>query len=91
MLSEVQGVLAPGKATIWEDNHRTIAYSHDALVNDKTKYIGIKYCYFVKDHVAQGIIRLLYLPTSERVADILIKPMLGPALSKHTAVMMGAT
>jgi hypothetical protein len=36
--------------TIWEDNQSTIAYSHNALVSEKTKHIGLKW-HFLKDHV----------------------------------------
>jgi hypothetical protein len=58
------------------------------MVSDKTKQIGRKY--YVKAHVAPGTVRFRYLPTSEMVADILTKPLPGPALSKHTIAMMGA-
>jgi hypothetical protein len=36
--------------TIWEDNQSAIAYSHNALVSEKTKHIGLKW-HFLKDHV----------------------------------------
>jgi hypothetical protein len=41
--------------TIWEDNQSAIAYSHNALVSEKTKHIGPKW-YFLKGHVEQGTI-----------------------------------
>jgi hypothetical protein len=91
LLGEIQGVLVTDTTTIWDDNHSTIAYSHNALVSDQTKHNGLKYS-FVKDHVANGTISLLrYLPTPEMVADILTKPLPGPTLSKHTTAMMGGT
>jgi hypothetical protein len=43
--------------TIWEDNQSAIAYSHNALVSEKTKHIGLKW-HFLKDHVEQGTIKL---------------------------------
>jgi hypothetical protein len=36
--------------TIWEDNQSAIANSENALVNEKTKHIGMKW-HFLKDHV----------------------------------------
>jgi hypothetical protein len=36
--------------TIWEDNQSAIAYSHNALVSEKTKHIGMKW-HFLKDHM----------------------------------------
>jgi hypothetical protein len=90
LLSEIHGVPISDTTTIWEDSQSTIAYRQNALVNDKTKHTGLKY-YFVKDHVSHGTIRLMYLATSEMVADILTKPLHGSALSNQTAVMMGAT
>jgi hypothetical protein len=36
--------------TIWEDNQSAIAYSHNALVSEKIKHIGMKW-HFLKDHV----------------------------------------
>jgi hypothetical protein len=44
---------------IWEDNQSAISYSHNALVNEKTKHIGLKW-HFLKDHVEQGTIKLRY-------------------------------
>jgi hypothetical protein len=74
--------------TIWEDNQSTIAYSLNAMVSEKTKHIDLKFD-FVKDHVEQGTVRLMYLPTDQMVADTLTKPLPGPTLSRHTSAMMG--
>jgi hypothetical protein len=55
--------------TIMEDNQSAIAYSHNALVNEKTKHISLKW-HFFKDHVEQGTIKSRYLPTNQMVADM---------------------
>jgi KUP system potassium uptake protein len=60
--------------TIWEDNQSAIAYSQNALVNEKTKHIGLKW-HFIKDHVEQRAIKLRYLPTDQMVADMFTKPL----------------
>jgi hypothetical protein len=74
--------------TIWEDNQSAIAYSHNALVSEKTKHIGLKW-HFLKDHVEQGTIKLRYLPTDERVADMFTKPLPRHAMTRHRSSIMG--
>jgi hypothetical protein len=51
--------------TIWEDSQSAIAYSQNALVNEKTKYTGQKW-HFLKDLVEQGTIKLSYHPLTKR-------------------------
>jgi hypothetical protein len=50
-----------GITTIWEDNWSAIAYSPNALVNEKTKHIDLKW-HCLKDHVELGSAGLRYLP-----------------------------
>jgi hypothetical protein len=50
-------------------------------------YIDLKY-HFVKNHVQMGTIKLRYLPTSDMVADMMSKPLHGPALVKHRSAIM---
>jgi hypothetical protein len=73
---------------LWEDNQSAIAYSHNALVNEKTKHIGLKW-HFLKSHVEQGTIKLRYLPTDQMVADMFTKPLPGPALARHRSAILG--
>jgi hypothetical protein len=74
--------------TIWEDNQSVIAYSHNALVSEETKHIGLKW-HFLKDHVEQGTIKLRYLPSDEMVAGMFTKPLQGPALTRHRSAILG--
>jgi hypothetical protein len=74
--------------TIWEDNQNAIAYSQHAFVSEKTKHIGLKW-HFLKDHVEQGTIKLRYLLTDQMVADMLTKPLLGPAPIRHRSAILG--
>jgi hypothetical protein len=60
--------------TIWEDNQSAIAYSRNALVSEKTKYIGLKW-HFLKDHVEQRTIKLWYRPTDQMMAGMFTKPL----------------
>jgi hypothetical protein len=90
MLSKIFSRLVSGTTAIWEDNHSYIAYSHNALVSEKTKHIDLKY-HFVKDHVQLGTIKLRYLPTGDMVADMLTKPLPGLALVKHRRAILGTS
>jgi hypothetical protein len=74
--------------TIWEDNQSAIAYSHNALVSEKTKHIDLKW-HFFKAHVEQGTVRLRYTRTYRMVADMFTKPLLGPALARHRSAILG--
>jgi KUP system potassium uptake protein len=63
------------KTTIWEDNQSVIAYSQNALVNEKIKHrIGMKW-HFLMDYVDQSKKRLSYLPSDQMVADMFTKPL----------------
>jgi kynurenine formamidase len=90
MVSEIFSRPFSGTTTIWEDNQSCIAYSQNALVSEKTKHIDMKY-HFVKDHVQLGTIKLRYLPTGDMVADMLTKPLPGPALVKHRSAILGTS
>jgi hypothetical protein len=74
--------------TIWEDNQSAIAYFQNALVNEKTKYIGMKW-HFLMDHVEQRTIKLRHLPTDQMVGDMFTKPLQGPALTRHRSAILG--
>jgi hypothetical protein len=69
-------------ATIWENNQGAITYSHNVLVSEKTKHIGLKW-HFLKDHVEQGTIKLRYLPSDQVVTDMLTKPLPEHALTRR--------
>jgi hypothetical protein len=63
-----------GIPTIWEDNQSAIAYCQNALVNEKTKHIGLEW-HFLKNHGEYGTIRLRYSPASQMVAQLFTKPL----------------
>jgi hypothetical protein len=74
LLGEIFNAPITETTTIWEDNQSAIAYSHNALVCEKTKHIGLKW-QFLKDHVEHGTIKLRHLPTDQMVADVFTKPL----------------
>ena len=58
--------------TILEDNQSTIAMTHNPQFHGRSKHIDIK-CHFVRDHVNNGNIRLVYCPSGDMTADMLTK------------------
>jgi hypothetical protein len=88
LLGEILNSPITETTIIWEDNQSAIAYSENALVSEMTKHIGLKW-HFLKDHVEQGTIKLRYLRTDQMVADMLTKPLLGPALARHRSAILG--
>ena len=56
------------------DNQSCIKFSENPVFHGRSKHIEIKY-HFIRDYVQRGAIRLQYIPTDEKVADILIKAL----------------
>jgi threonyl-tRNA synthetase len=77
-----------GTTAIWEDNESAIAYSQNALVNEKTKHIGMMKWHFLKHHVEHGAVRLRYLPTDQTMAYMLTKPNQCKDMYSHDIEML---
>ena len=56
------------------DNTSAISISKNPVLHSKTKHIPIKY-HFLREQVAQKIIKLEYVPTKEHTANIFTKPL----------------
>jgi hypothetical protein len=70
------------------DSQSAIAYSHNALVIEKTKHVFPKWQFF-KYHVEQGTIMLRYLPTDQVVADMCTKHLPEHAVTRHKSAILG--
>ena len=57
---------------IKEDNQRTIAVARNPISHNRTKHIDIKF-HYVCEALENGVIDLMYCPTEQMAADILIK------------------
>jgi hypothetical protein len=60
--------------TINFDNTSAISISKNPVMHSKTKYIPIKY-HFLRDQVTQKIVKIIYIDTKEKIADIFTKPL----------------
>ena len=56
------------------DNTSVISISKNPVLHSKTKHIPIKY-HFLREQVAQKIVKLEYVPTKEQTVDIFTKPL----------------
>jgi KUP system potassium uptake protein len=88
LMGEIFNAPITETTTIWEDNQSAIAYSQNALANEKTKHDGLKW-HFLNNHVEHGTIKLRYLPTDQMVADMFTKPLLGHVLARHRSTILG--
>jgi hypothetical protein len=57
---------------VYVDNQSAIALAKNPVAHNRTKHIDIRY-YFLRQHVMEGHIRLVYVPTLENLADIFTK------------------
>ena len=56
------------------DNTSAISISKNHVLHSKTKHIPIKY-HFLREQVAQKIVKLDYVSMKEQIADIFTKPL----------------
>jgi hypothetical protein len=77
-----------GPTRIYEDNLACVAMSENLVRRKYSRHIDI--CrYFVRDLVAQQVLKLVPLRTNVMVADTLTKSLPSPAHAKHRDVMIG--
>jgi hypothetical protein len=74
---------ARGRPTIYGDNQSTQALTKNGIKSERTKHVAIKYAY-VYDEVAEKRVDLVWIPTTEQVADILTKAL---PKAQHQALM----
>jgi len=70
---------------IFADNQGAIKLSENPKHHSRSKHIDVKF-HFIREASQQGLIRLVYIPTTDMVADILTKPL---ARDKHEKHMEG--
>eukprot|EP00253_Pinus_taeda_P006041 PITA_06041 len=66
-------------SVIYCDNQSCIKPMENPIFHDRAKYIEIKY-HFIRDYVQEGVVKLEYISTNEKVADIFTKAL---PRSKH--------
>jgi hypothetical protein len=56
------------------DNRNCIKMMENPMFHDKSKHIEIRY-HYICDMVQRGAVKLQYVGTNEKVADVLTKPL----------------
>jgi hypothetical protein len=82
------GYTQENPTNVYEDNLACVAMSENPVRRKFSRHIDIRY-YFVRDLVAQKVIKLIPLRTHKMVADQLTKSLPAPAHAKHRDVTIG--
>ena len=64
------------------DNQGALALAHNPQFHARTKHIDIQY-HFIREHMDNKSITLIYCPTGDMTADIFTKALPEPAFVKH--------
>ena len=67
--------------TVYEDNMSTICMGKNQQYHGRTKHISIKY-HFVREKLAEGVVRIPYCKSEDMLADIFTKPLCAPRFKK---------
>ena len=67
---------AQGEATpVYEDNATAISWSEGAVGgSDRAKHVDLRE-HYVHDAVAQGVLKLVKVPSEDNLADLFTKPL----------------
>jgi hypothetical protein len=86
LISEIFGSLKE-PTTLFSDNQAAIALTHDHQYHARTKHIDVWY-HWIRWVFKQGVLKLIYCPTDNMVANVLTKA-LPLAKVKHFAASLG--
>ena len=70
------------------DNQGAIALAKNPVHHQRSKHIDIKY-HFIRSQVEDGSVQLMYVPTSNNVADIFTKALPKQKLNNFVNVVRG--
>ncbi|KAH9727669.1 retrovirus-related pol polyprotein from transposon RE1 [Citrus sinensis] len=68
------GLCCDEKPIIWCDNVSAAELARNPVFHSRTKHIEID-LHFIRDKVLAGDLKILYVPSTEQIADILTKPL----------------
>ena len=87
LLSEL-GMPQMSATTVFEDNQPCIQIANNPGTSARTKHIALRY-HAVRERVANGEVKLVYVPTEDQVADLLTKSVGRVILQRLRPVLMG--
>ena len=62
---------------LYYDNKAAISITHNPVYHDRTKNVGIDR-HFIKEKIEEGMVCIIYVPTSSHAADVLTKSLWKP-------------
>lgn len=68
------------------DNQGALALAQNPVNHKRSKHFEVK-LHAIREWVAKKVLRVIYVPSQDNVADILTKPVDKPTLEKHRASM----
>ncbi len=86
LISQLFGT-PPDTTTLFSDNQSAIALTKDHQYHARTKHIDIHF-HFIRWIIKEGSLRLVFCPTTDMVADALMKALPSPKV-KHFAAELG--
>ena len=87
LLAEL-GVTVATSSVIYGDNQSTVALSANGIKSERTKHIDIKWN-FITEKVSEGVIQLVWIPTTEQQADIFTKALAKPQFEVLRTLLLG--
>lgn len=81
ILSEI-GININVPIIIYEDNQSCIRIAEEPREHKRMKHIDIKYC-FIRDEIANGVVKIKYKSTADQTADIMTKGLGRILFIKH--------
>ena len=75
-------IIQTGPTDLLGDNTASVALANNPTAHFRTRHICIAK-HLIREHVKDGIVSVLYLPTKEQTADIFTKALDGPLFTKH--------
>ncbi len=84
MFSSIVNIPFPHLFRLLSDNNSAIDMTKSNIISNRAKHIDLRY-HFIRDHVAEGTLRLNWISTEDKTADILTKPLPYPLHSKHSS------
>ena len=83
MFSSIVDIPFPRPFRLLSDNNSAIDMTKSNIISNRAKHIDLRY-HFIRDHVAEGTLRLNWISTKDMTADIFTKPLPYPLHSKHS-------
>jgi hypothetical protein len=88
LLSDM-GLPQAGATTLFEDNKSCLQMTESTCATVKMQHLDARFHWLREQVVKLGLLRLVYCPTADQVADCLTKPLPAPAIARFHGALSG--